>query len=67
MIRSLDLYSRNSDQMDWIQTTFGQMVWIQTSSEKSDQSGNSACAFLFDALASPGRNNLLAKDFLQDP
>ena len=29
----------NSDQ---IQTTIGQMVWIQTSSEKSDQSGNSA-------------------------
>ena len=28
----------NSDQ---IQTTIGQMVWIQTGSEKSDQSGNS--------------------------
>ena len=28
--------------MDWIQTTLGQMVWIQTSSEKSDKSGNSA-------------------------
>ena len=28
----------NSDQ---IQTNIGQMVWIQTGSEKSDQSGNS--------------------------
>ena len=26
--------------MDWIQTTFGQMVWIQTGLKKSDQSGN---------------------------
>ena len=39
LFKKFRLNGLNSDQ---IQTTFGQMVWIQTSSEKSDQSGNSA-------------------------
>ena len=41
LFKKFRLNGLNSDQ---IQTTFGQMVWIQTSSEKSDQSSNSGYA-----------------------
>ena len=37
--------------MNWIQTTLVQMVWIQTGSEKSDQSGNSARTDFISSLA----------------
>ena len=44
LFKKFRLNGLNSDQ---IQTTFGQMVWIQTGSEKSDQSGNRAHADFF--------------------
>ena len=45
--KSVDIIISFGIQTKWaeirpIQTTYGQMVWIQTGPEKSDQSGNSA-------------------------